>query len=54
MCFDVCVCAASALSKVGVEEAFYDIVRMIREERGTKPSGGSSEGSSRRKMCTLL
>ena len=44
----------SALSKVGVEEAFYDIVRKIRLERGTKASGGSSEGGSRRKICTLL
>lgn len=52
--FFLCVSAASALSKVGVEEAFYDIVRKIRQERGTKTSGGSSEGGSRRKMCTLL
>ena len=46
--------AESALSKVGVEDAFYDIVRKIRQEHGTKSSGSSSESSSRRRVCTLL
>jgi len=46
----------SALSKVGVEDAFYDIVRIIRSQSVSKvKSGGGTEGpSTRRRVCTLL
>jgi len=47
--------ATSALSKVGVEEAFHDIVRLIRSQsaKTAKPSESGSSGG-RRRFCTLL
>jgi len=47
--------ATSALSKVGVEDAFYDIVRIIRSQQTSRPKAGDSGGSGgRRRVCTLL
>jgi len=47
--------ATSALSKVGVEDAFFDIVRLIRSQSSSRPSENhAGGGGGRRRLCTLL
>ena len=50
------ITAASALSKINVEESFYDIVRLIRQSTAPQKSSGSGGegGGGRKRLCTLL
>ena len=46
---------ASAKTRVNVEEAFYDLVRSIRQYQNKKPNGGGkSAAKSGKKGCSLL
>jgi GTPase KRas len=45
---------ASAKTRVNVEEAFYDLVRSIRQFQGTKKPGGPGAAKKKKGGCSLL
>ena len=44
----------SAKTRVNVEEAFYDLVRMIRQFDPSRQDSGKAGAAKRRGMCTVL